>query len=1071
MYRRIIGIVGFCFLLLISLVEINVFAGEENLIKNSDVELGKTGWSFHNPSKKKAEFNISEGIAHSGKYSLHMIGKDEGYHGGWAQKLEVLPETEYFYSAWIKIKPEENFEVELLYFQFGAKDGKGLGSGAKKGWRKRTTESDWEYYEFVFTTPAETAYVYPHPVLVKGKGEIWIDDIVLKVKTEAEVKRKIEDKKQEVFKKDETYAKEIILQGEETNVVERHEKVWKFEPINTDKRVLVEFIMRINHPKTIGWNPYAAIYVNGVQLDYLADRKNKRLINKDFDVIHSYWGKMQWQSSNRRWHIVFSPDYKEALDDFEINKEDVFKYVFDISDLVSSNTENKVAIRAIGSLKGKFINEGFEPDLMVKSIRILVDKEEISSLKKKEKTAQKTYITMKDIPDPEFKIIIDKNGLIKLIGDKFSFPVESFFSIPESKWCSFSTEDAKNWEVTVKKDSHKEYTITAENKYYTLERKVFIKKQRVDVFDKLKNTTSSLVGIKIRHEIDTENLEKNKIDEIYLAGDSCPTVREKKTGRNPSTFLADYKNNKGIGIIANDDVFRIQNIQYYNKERTGIKTDNFALSPGKTYTLEWAIYPVMSSDYFDFINTVRIDWNVNFTIDGGLCTGLNMAYMSENKEAWAHQTLTNMALKYRILASWYNSWLNPKLKGSQVTGHHGSSAMEDEQKDLQEFAKEVFTASKKYAPSLKRLQYLHVQITAEKNAEEKYKDSLLVDEKENHLYYSHKKYQLFVPTLENSYGKKLFELVNWYFDNFDIDGIYNDEICYSKTPITYNMWDGYSVVMDEDTHKVKRKIGFVNLVKLPFHTKLFNYILKEKKKILIGNFAPESRTMTNIHFTRFEETWDHSWAYYLHLYTPVTLGDMLEFSPDECAKDIREVLKRGNLYYYYHLSTPYPTITTYMFPFTPVQIHSGWMLGEERILTVYSGDYGWTGEDVLAEVHVYDETGREAKDTSYTLFTSKGTRIRLNLKEDYMAAVVKLPIKIETAHKGIEISEIKYKSDKFSFKLKGEGRVDFVCNDKVLKDGDEYVLLPDNKVIHIKDGKLIFTIDVQGEKRLTVERR
>ena len=55
--------------------------------------------------------------------------------------------------------------------------------------------------------------------------------------------------------------------------------------------------------------------------------------------------------------------------------------------------------------------------------------------------------------------------------------------------------------------------------------------------------------------------------------------------------------------------------------------------------------------------------------------------------------------------------------------------------------------------------------------------------------------------------------------------------------------------------------------------------------------------------------------------------------------DIRNAMKNGALYYHYNNQAACPTITTKMYPFTPVEIHSGWLLGRERILTTHSGEF------------------------------------------------------------------------------------------------------------------------------------
>ncbi len=56
----------------------------------------------------------------------------------------------------------------------------------------------------------------------------------------------------------------------------------------------------------------------------------------------------------------------------------------------------------------------------------------------------------------------------------------------------------------------------------------------------------------------------------------------------------------------------------------------------------------------------------------------------------------------------------------------------------------------------------------------------------------------------------------------------------------------------------------------------------------------------------------------------------------------------------------HPHLTSYMFPCTPVELHQGFILAEERILTNRSGVFGW-GDHAPHEVHVFDQDGREIR--------------------------------------------------------------------------------------------------------------
>ena len=75
-------------------------------------------------------------------------------------------------------------------------------------------------------------------------------------------------------------------------------------------------------------------------------------------------------------------------------------------------------------------------------------------------------------------------------------------------------------------------------------------------------------------------------------------------------------------------------------------------------------------------------------------------------------------------------------------------------------------------------------------------------------------------------------------------------------------------------------------------------------------------------------------------------------------------LDYGCVYYWYHdLQVGIPAhyhLTRYMFPITPTELHEGFIIGEERIVTNRSGLFGWNDASER-EVHVFDDEGREVE--------------------------------------------------------------------------------------------------------------
>jgi hypothetical protein len=146
--------------------------------------------------------------------------------------------------------------------------------------------------------------------------------------------------------------------------------------------------------------------------------------------------------------------------------------------------------------------------------------------------------------------------------------------------------------------------------------------------------------------------------------------------------------------------------------------------------------------------------------------------------------------------------------------------------------------------------------------------------------------------------------------------------------------------------------------------------------------------------------------------------------------DVRNALLNGTLYYYYHRLQACPTITNLMFPFTPIEIHRGWLLGQERILTIYSGRFGWKRENSLCVPHVFSQSGEKSSNYSFEFKNSTfGTVCDLTLPKDYCAALIRIPVKAILSD-GAALSDISWKDGVFQAKLSGNGIAKISYNGK-----------------------------------------
>lgn len=792
----------------------------------------------------------------------------------------------------------------------------------------------------------------------------------------------------------------------------RQNRDWKIPALQSNGRVIVSFEHRLDFPRLGGWAPCWQIFVNDQPVSSMATRNHPRLLNKPRSASHLDHGTYK-TDIGEKWYSLYSPDYESAKKRFSPADPEAYRVALDITGLLRRDRENVVKIRFGSELSGyyKKMNVKCPPALGVRNFKV-VQEDRPSPIPPVRKESE--YVHLKNVPPVDYGLVLREKCLIVNFG-KLSVPVTSYFSAPGAKWYEMGGESR------------------LETPFYAVMRKIVQQKNRIDVFDTVISKSDRLIGLKIRYEIPSGNF-----DPVYLAGDPSPNSEENAGGRNPSVFLSAPTLEQGIALIAQDDVFRVQNLQYCKDGKSGIRTETFALSPGESRTVEWSIYPVMSSDYFDFVNEVRRDWDVNFLIDGGFHLSLNVFQHWTPEEA--RKFHRNAGLKYNALGVFYWGHLggeyakrNCAVQGSSFIDEEsrGSLApntiMNFKNEPMRQFVREMLAKAGASMPELKRFIYVHNQWSTEVDDYRKYGDCAVT--KSNGTYRNRPPYHFFIPTTENAYGKKFMEFLRTLCEDYNPEGIYHDEFTYTNSTLTYNLWDKVSVELNEK-NEVVRKIGFVPLLKLDFNMRVADYILNRKKKLLIANFSPETRTERKFKFPRFEETYYSNWVFLSHLYTPIQLGDMLTYSctAEDCAADIRNALRNGTLYYHYNNQAACPTITAKMYPFTPVEIHRGWLLGKERILTIRSGEFCWKGENALCIPYVYDERGALIPGYPAVFSGRDGETVcTLKLGRKYCAALVKIPVRALLG-KTVCLESVSLEDGKLSAELVGKGTVRIIFN-------------------------------------------
>jgi len=504
---------------------------------------------------------------------------------------------------------------------------------------------------------------------------------------------------------------------------------------------------------------------------------------------------------------------------------------------------------------------------------------------------------------------------------KSTFAVSSQYSTPAGKWVSGS------------------------NTYFSVKRQIEKKGKWIVVRDTFTNLTNENLPLVHREEV------RMKPDKVWLGGlTTSSTTGTSNSSSNPTVFGVQGKT--GIGLLPLDDVFQVHIQDYSTGEAIGLADNNLVLKPKSTYTAEWAIVPVASTDYFDFVNATRRLLDVNFPVDG------SFAFMRADPNSigkWSDQKITDFVrfkdVKYLCLGPNYPRYKGLIAQGTQL-----------QQMDLSSW-KTAIARRRRLLPDVKQMAYFHCFLDVEEGAPEKYHDSRLLLANGKQGDYGRSPYKLFVPTLTDSYGAAVAKNIDLILDEMKLDGVYWDEFQKSRYVYNYddNQWDGVSADIDPKTMHITRLKSSVTLLSLPWRLEQAKRILKNHILITNGG-TPYTQEMRALHHPAFSETGSISHLRGVQLYTPIALGDHLsERSEKDAYHVMLNALDYGALYYWYNDMTVIPTyhtLTRYMFPITPLELHHGYIIGKERIVTNRSSVFGWN-DNAKHEVHVFDNTGRE----------------------------------------------------------------------------------------------------------------
>ncbi len=518
------------------------------------------------------------------------------------------------------------------------------------------------------------------------------------------------------------------------------------------------------------------------------------------------------------------------------------------------------------------------------------------------------------------------------------FTVASRYSTPDGKWAEGSNDFFKHERVVEK-----------------LPEGFWVK-------DTFTNITDENLPIIMQHEITEKGAE------FFIGG--LPFMASNNFSKLPGNTSVFAKcADGGIGIYASSIVFREHCGARVTENSSVIIGDPYlALPPKGSITHEFITVPLEKADYYDFVNAVRRQIGVNVTLEGPIGT-------------WGQ---------------WKN-WMSNFYNRINMLGIHfmlcdlNSIGINFLLSDKRNDVKEMMAKIKEVRPSILNYRYFHSQIEANHDVE--FKTGRLLLKNGNQAHYGE---SLLYLNLEGTAYSKMMEFaLDDMLENWDIDGIYWDEFHTSGDQYHYGEpWDNCSADINMETHKIDKLKSSVYLIQRPWKTRMVDKIRAKGKRIYANGCTALMGFEDKIDFT-FAETQMKTNNAKMHFTTPLAHENCngMKSMQDYYLK-MMDSLDYGVLGNFSFLSVPeghdvWPTIAEHMYPTTPLELHEGYVIGKERIVTKVSGRYGWN-DNSQHTVRVFNAVGQEVKEHGMQTVTIDGkTFTDIRIASDWSAVIIR----------------------------------------------------------------------------------
>ena len=711
----------------------------------------------------------------------------------------------------------------------------------------------------------------------------------------------------------------------------------------------------------------------------------RRLMNKPLAFTMREGTVLQWSERNSNgYRLMYSSDFSDRLKTdtaylygLPEENQDPFHFLWDITPFVLPGA-NTIAI---SSPSGMALTLKFR-DVAIELGDPIAYKDPSGEAEQATPapTGPLPVVVPRRAAEVSLAVEVSSFGQIRFQAEGQNFEIHSRASLPEGKWSDNGRADQR-WQA-VRRGTP--VTVNWQGIGYEFERRVAVEADHIAVADTIRNTGAEAIGVMVENRLKLPNAPERTL----LGGRETAWVTETRSPYHP-TAMAELKD-LTVGLVAENDLFRLH-AELFREDRTvGLADQRLGVPAGAERTLEWSAYVVPQGNYWDFVNALRRNWGSNIPLIGPVT-------FTGSPQEWGQNWQNDLTVD--ILRGWLAERHNaiPMVMTHVGTDPNVSPAAATKEKQFwyhgtaiphathwRNNTRAVVRVMKEVDPNVKVFAYIHPNLTTEVGYDQKYRDSVARD---GHGTPAKSVYKpepgVFIPTLENSYGKALEEVYRGHIDDLDAN-LYVDEITVGlPSEGLYDEWDGCTAEIDPVTHALTKKISSGILLMQPWLDRMMSYA-KSKGKTAFVNTAPPTRTMNNWKIQHITEDTGPAGITSTHLSTPLAwtydTGELPGY------QHIRESLSHGAISF-----SRSGAWSDHMFPLTPIELHAGTIIGEERILTIHSGKFGW-GDASGADVLVYDGQGQRVEKPDVKEVREGGvTFTEVRMPSDHFAILVRKP--------------------------------------------------------------------------------